>query len=88
VDDFEISSEGPGDCRLRLTDGAGTAVPQGNYSIVSATGTAVCTDKACSAGALAETLPPGTYLVTAKRQGGAAAAGLRLHVAAPLAVAA
>jgi hypothetical protein len=112
LDDFEIASEGSGDCRIRITDGTGTSCAAGTYSIIhsrarepagdplpsrareqaespsSAVGTAVCTDKAFSAGAVAETLPPGTYLVTAKRQGGAAEASLRLHVGAPLAVAA
>ena len=100
VDTFEISSAGPAEGRMRITDGAGTAVAEGRYSILPsrarrpadthapAPGAALCTDKAFSAGALAETLPPGSYLVTATRPGAVVGATLRLHVPPPLAVAA
>jgi hypothetical protein len=87
LDEFGISSEGPEDCRLRVADGAGTALASGTYTIVSGDGTAVCTDKALSGGAIAEKLPPGDYLVRAAKAGTAAVASLRLHVVSPPVVA-
>lgn len=87
LDNFEIVSEGPEACRLRVCDGAGAPLAAGVCTIVADSGAEVCTDKAFSGGAIAETLPPGAYLVRAARAPGAQpCATLRLRVAPPPAV--
>jgi len=86
LDDVEISSEGPPECRIQVTDGAGAAIAAGTYTITRGDGAALCTDKPFAGGALAETLPPGTHRVRVSRAGSAAVASVRVQVAPALVI--